>query len=410
MVRRFTDWSPIRQTLELLCKVQFAYYNDILLYVNSVYTRKQIHSAIKDNQYLMYNGKTPDITIQCRLLSNMGTGQFRIIGITAAGESLFPWLKEEDRKTYKRIKSVQNKKENKAAAARCAIAAHMMGAALRAPETFPDVRSTPVPRYYPIIIIKRDVNEQIGGGKYRFSQMRGVLETHTGKPVPMFPTVGIEGIAIDGFGENKMLERIQDLFPAYTGRLDTCLIIGDKWQSARETLRRALKKKRIKKADADNEQIKAEQALLPDSLQQYRIHEIFQHIHFATLDEEGVNVLRLFEADPTGSCITRLLVPKADSYSSALSIFEYDAKIGNSYFIQFLTGDIGKILRIRRQAEVEKIPLTVFCLPGQEAFLKDQFESALLPPEITVLDDIEGLMGDLNSVYGLGLEYFKYNY
>ena len=366
--------SPLYKAINILSENNRVYYNDLLLQLNSRTSRTNVIDATKPGDYIYHKEH-----YTCTIVNSDGKGYKRILSVDPSASFLMNAVTgynyEDYHSSLREQGTNETARERSALSSRCAIAASLMGAT-RVEEASPQV----APYYLPVKHIKTGLTDE--DKRTRFSQMRGVFVNRYSAPIPMYSCAGLKGLAFHGFGEEKMLTEVRTIFPAYPYELDTCIITGDRYQAALDTLRT---RKRFKFEGLSEEE--------DERMNAARVTEVYRHIIFAPMDTEGINILKLFANDPAGRAVTRLLVPDAELYASPLSIFEYDAKVGDRYYLQFLTGDIA---RMRRVAGLDEKNITIFCFPGQIEFLKSLFASCDNKPEIIPITKTSELMDDLS--------------
>ena len=371
--------SPLYKAVIHVTENTRIYYNDLLLLLNSRMSRKRVLDAMKENDYIYHEKK-----FTCTLFAVDGKGYKRIVSIDPSSafmvDAMTNYRYDEYRAALREQGTNEAARERTALSARCSVAASLIGA-----RRLCNTAALQPLCYIPIKQIKSSVSEE--DKRTRFSQMRGVFVSNYLAPIPMFSCSGLSGVVFHGFGEEKMLQAVRTAFPSYPHDLDTCIIVGDRYQAALDTLRT---RKRYKFDGLSEERYERFNAA--------RVTEVFNHIIFAPMDNEGINILKIFANDPAGRAVTRLLVPDADMYYGPLSIFEYDAKKEDQYYIQFLTGDIA---RMRRIAGMDEKNITIYCFPGQTEFLEKLFSSCDNQPEIIPLTKTEALM------QALGIECYQ---
>ena len=380
--KRTNEWvsSPLIKAVKIVTENSRVYYNDLLMLLNSRSSRQVVLEATKENEYV-FNGEK----YTCTIFNVDGSGYKRVLSIDPSAAYLMKamtGMRYEDYTAAARSEMGTNKlaRERAALSTRCTVAATLFGAKRVSANEVPDACS-----YIPVKRVKKNFDDD--DKRTRFSQMRGVFVNKYNTPIPMFSCSGLEGLIFHGFGEEKMIAATKAMFPAYPNVIDTCIIVGDRYQAAMDTLRG---RKRIKFEGMTEAQ--------KDRFNPARVTELYRHIIFATMDEEGINTLRLFAQDPTGSAIARFFFPdidqksETDMYYTGQSLFEYDVKVGDNYYVQALTGDIAKLWRI---AAIDQKNITIYCFPGQVEFLEKLFEPCKNKPEISPLMKIEALMESL---------------
>ena len=285
---------------------------------------------------------------------------------------------------------------------RSAIISHLVGAKLSGEEDKKEIRQLPLPRYYPITAIKKGlISEPDEDIKYRFSQMIGVLETKSSLIIPMYACAGKDGVVFRGSGEEKMFSTIKTQFPASIPS-DICAVICDSDAGILDTLR---DRKKIRRKDLKT--LTEKEKELNDAR---KITEKYLNVHFFPLSEDGINSFKLFLADVRGVAISRLLCPGAEAYYSPENSFEYDARIGDTVYVQALTGNWGKLKRIASYVEMFwRKALVVYCFESQKPLLNTIFKN-INGVELVAIPDIALLMSDLNAEYGMDLSYYSFKY
>ncbi|NBK78998.1 hypothetical protein D5272_10485 [bacterium D16-76] len=154
----------------------------------------------------------------------------------------------------------------------------------------------------------------------------------------------------NGMGELKARYHLADLCRMNTGiqEISSALFLGWSEEIALQSFLEKSKGQKVKpRADA-----------------------VYRHIHFISMDKNGVRQLRLLTAPNWRERLLDLLFdPETRSYDRGM--FEYDACVDSTYVLSYLDGDLARLIRFKEGTEGHADPLEVLCFPHQVGFLRE---------------------------------------
>lgn len=122
-----------------------------------------------------------------------------------------------------------------------------------------------------------------------------------------------------------------------------------------------------------------------------RADEVFQHIHFISLNKYGARQLRLILAPDRKERLLGLLF-EPDSRSFDCGSFEYDAYVDGAYVFSYLDGDLTRLIRFKEGIEDKQGRLEVLCFPHQVGFPKEYLAGRAVIKTIE-METIESALG-----------------
>lgn len=153
-----------------------------------------------------------------------------------------------------------------------------------------------------------------------------------------------------GMGEFKARYSLIELARLNAGisEVDSAILFGRSGETALKTLLESDKSRRL----------------------EFGFDSIYRHIHFISMDADGIRQLRLLAApDWKRRLLDLLFEPEDQSFDRGL--FEYDACIHGVYVLSHLDGDIARLIRFREAIESQNGRYEVLCFPHQTHFLRE---------------------------------------
>ena len=103
---------------------------------------------------------------------------------------------------------------------------------------------------------------------------------------------------------------------------------------------------------------------------EFRFDAIYRNLYFISMDEHGIHQLRLMTVPDWKERLLELLFdPEVRTYDRGL--FEYDAKIGDTYVFSHLDGDLARLVRFKEAVQNQRGNYEVLCYPYQMTFIRE---------------------------------------
>lgn len=174
-----------------------------------------------------------------------------------------------------------------------------------------------------------------------------------------------------GLGEFKTAYHLEELARMNAGpaRADHALLLGDRMDTALQTLLESDKSKRM----------------------ELRFDRIYPHIHFIPMTQQGTRLLKILTLPDWNEQMLSVVFPE-QLRSQVPGIMEYDAQRENTFILSHLDGDIARLVRVRQALEHSKVSYEILCYPWQSAFLHGYLGNRVQLREID-MDDLEDALG-----------------
>lgn len=171
----------------------------------------------------------------------------------------------------------------------------------------------------------------------------------------------------NGSGENKVRDNLEIIArsSADISELNDAILFGSDYAVALRTLQSAHQNRKM----------------------DLRFDAIYPQIHFIPMNHDGIRMLRIMTFPDWNEVILDLLFDP-DDRSDGPGSFEYDAKVGDTFVLSHLDGDIARLMRFREALPAIDAKTEILCYPFQAGFVKE-YLGTLTKIKVIEIGDIE---------------------